>query len=124
MCSDVLEALFDDLNTPQSIAALHALRSEAAKGSKPAAACLKASARMMGLLQLTPQAWKAWRPTALLLDETQIAVLISARLAARKGKDFKRSDEIRDELAKMGIALKDSKDPQTGEIVTTWEVAR
>ena len=30
----------------------------------------------------------------------------------------------RDELAKMGIALKDSKDPKTGEIVTTWEVAR
>ena len=50
--------------------------------------------------------------------------LIDARLEARKRKDFKESDRIRDELAKMGIALKDSKDPKTGEIVTTWEVAR
>ena len=59
LCADVLEALEDDLNTPQAIAALHALRSEAAKGAKPAAACLKASARLMGLLQSTPAEWKA-----------------------------------------------------------------
>ena len=50
--------------------------------------------------------------------------LIAARKAARAAKDFAESDRIRDELAKMGIALKDSKDPKTGEIVTTWEVAR
>ncbi len=41
LCADALQALEDDLNTPQAIAALHALRSEAAKGSKPAAACLR-----------------------------------------------------------------------------------
>ena len=28
------------------------------------------------------------------------------------------------ELAAMGIELKDTKDPKTGELVTTWEVAR
>ena len=71
LCADVLEALEDDLNTPQAIAALHALRSEAAKGAKPAAACLKASARLMGLLQSTPAEWKAWRPAALAVDEKQ-----------------------------------------------------
>lgn len=57
-------------------------------------------------------------------QKEKIAALIAARLAARKDKNFKESDRIRDELAKMGIALKDSKDPKTGEIVTTWEVAR
>ena len=57
-------------------------------------------------------------------DEANIKSLVDARLAARKAKDFKESDRIRDELAKMGIALKDSKDPKTGDIVTTWEVAR
>jgi cysteinyl-tRNA synthetase len=36
----------------------------------------------------------------------------------RRAKDFKESDRIRDELAKMGVVLKDSKDG------TTWEVAR
>ena len=38
--------------------------------------------------------------------------------AARKAKDFKESDRIRDELAKMGVVLKDTKDG------TTWEIAR
>ncbi len=75
LCADVLEGLEDDLNTPQAIAGLHALRVEAAKGAKPAAACLKASARLMGLLQLTPQAWKGWRPAALAIDDRQIGSL-------------------------------------------------
>ena len=64
-----------------------------------------------------------------LLDRTQkqssaIEDLIDARLAARKAKDWKESDRIRDELAAMGIQLKDAKNPQTGEIETTWEVKR
>ena len=50
--------------------------------------------------------------------------LVEARNAARKAKDFKEADRIRDELAAMGIELKDAKDPKTGELVTTWEVAR
>jgi cysteinyl-tRNA synthetase len=53
-----------------------------------------------------------------------VATMIAARLEARKRKDFKESDRIRDELAKMGITLKDSKNKETGEIETTWEVAR
>ena len=37
------------------------------------------------------------------------------RAAARARKDFKESDRIRDELAAMGVVIKDSKDG------TTWE---
>ncbi len=33
-------------------------------------------------------------------------------------------DRIRDELAAMGIQLKDTKNKDTGEIETTWEVRR
>jgi cysteinyl-tRNA synthetase len=124
LCADVLQALEDDLNTPQAIAALHALRSEAAKGSKPAAACLKASAGLMGLLQLSPTVWKAWRPESVAVDEQTIAASVAARNAARKAKNFKEADRIRDQLADMGIQLKDAKDPATGEIRTTWEVKR
>jgi cysteinyl-tRNA synthetase len=43
--------------------------------------------------------------------------MIQARNSARKEKNFKESDRIRDELAAMGVVLKDSKDG------TTWELA-
>jgi len=124
LCADVLESLADDLNTPQAIAALHALRSEAAKGARPAAACLKSSAGLMGLLQSSAGEWKTWRPAALTIDEREVERLVDARNAARKARNFKEADRLRDELAAKGIQLKDSKDPQTGEIVTTWEVKR
>jgi cysteinyl-tRNA synthetase len=48
----------------------------------------------------------------------KVGALIEARDAARKAKNFAESDRIRDELAKMGVVLKDSKDG------TTWEIAR
>ena len=124
VCADVLESLEDDLNTPQAIAALHALRSEAAKGVKPAAACLKASARMMGLLQLAPETWRGWRPASARVDDAKIERLITARNAARKARNFKEADRIRDELSAMGIQLKDAKNPKNGEIITTWEIKR
>jgi cysteinyl-tRNA synthetase len=121
---DVLAALEDDLNTPQAIAALHVLRSEATKGSASAKAMLKSSARLMGFLQQSTAEWTSWRPASLEIDETRVAELIAARAAARKQRDFKESDRIRDELGALGVALKDTKDPVTGEIVTTWDAKR
>jgi cysteinyl-tRNA synthetase len=118
LCADTLDALEDDLNTPKAIAALHELRTEAAKGAKGAAACLKASARTLGLLQHTAAEWQSWRPASIVIDESRVKLLIDARNVARKARDFKESDRIRDELAKMGVVLKDSKDG------TTWEIAR
>jgi cysteinyl-tRNA synthetase len=57
-------------------------------------------------------------------NQDKVKELIAKRNAARKAKNFKEADRIRDELSAMGIQLKDAKDPQTGEIVTTWEVKR
>ncbi len=57
-------------------------------------------------------------------DEARLRALIAARNAARAAKNFKEADRIRGELEAMGIMLKDAKDPKTGELVTTWEVAR
>jgi cysteinyl-tRNA synthetase len=49
--------------------------------------------------------------------------LIAARAAARARKDFAESDRLRDELAAMGVVLRDGKDAD-GKPVTTWEIAR
>ena len=114
----MLDALADDLNTPKMLTALHELRAEAVKGSKPAAACLKASAQMIGLLEETAAEWAAFRPASIAVDEIQVVTLIDARNAARRMRNFQESDRIRDELAKMGVVLKDTKDG------TTWEIAR
>jgi cysteinyl-tRNA synthetase len=118
LCADALDALMDDLNTPKALAALHVLRDEAVKGSKPAAACLKASAQLLGVLLGSAEAWASFRPASITIDDAKVKNLIDARNAARKSKDFKESDRIRDELAAMGVVLKDSKDG------TTWEIAR
>ena len=49
----------------------------------------------------------------------QVEALISARLQARKAKNWGESDRIRDELAAMGVSIKDNKDG-----TTSWEVKR
>ena len=118
LSADAVTALADDLNTPQAFAAMHELRSDAAKGKAGAAASLKATAQLLGLLQLTAKQWTEWRPASVKIDETKVEASIAARTAARKSKNFKEADRIRDELAKMGVVLKD------GPEGTTWELAR
>ncbi|MEX6504879.1 cysteine--tRNA ligase [Jiella sp. M17.18] len=49
---------------------------------------------------------------------------IDQRLAFIRSKNWAEADRIRDELLEKGIQLKDGKDPQTGERITTWEVKR
>jgi cysteinyl-tRNA synthetase len=117
LCADALDALLDDFNTPKALTALHELRGEAAKGAKPAAACLKASAQLVGLLQKSSGEWYALGSAS--VDESKVVNLIAARNAARKLKNFKESDRIRDELKAMGVELEDKKDG-----TTAWKVRR
>jgi cysteinyl-tRNA synthetase len=111
---EVLEALNDDLNTPQAIVELHKLFDKSQKGQIPSSV-VRSSCRFLGIdvaeVNLAETILKQ-------VDETAVASLIEQRSAARKMKDFKESDRIRDELAKMGVVLKDSKDG------TTWEIER
>jgi cysteinyl-tRNA synthetase len=116
----VLEALMDDLNTPKVITELHKLHSAGHWGG------LRAALNFLGLSadRANIERVKARDDKASTATKAQVDALIGARNAARAAKDFKEADRIRDELAAMGITLKDAKDPKTGELVTTWEVAR
>ena len=104
----VLEALSDDLNTPKAIAELHALDRPGAQNE------LGETLKALGFVGnlSSPKAETA-------VDEATVNGLISARLDARKAKNWAESDRIRDELAEMGIAIKDNKDG-----TTSWELKR
>lgn len=62
--------------------------------------------------------------TKLGINAHVIEVAIKERLGFFAAKNFAEADRIRDELLEQGIQLKDGKDPETGERVTTWEVKR
>jgi cysteinyl-tRNA synthetase len=114
----IVEALSDDLNTPKAIAELHALRGRAGHKS------LAGSLAFLGLSGGGFAAWRDSRAPTLSVSSEQVEGLLADRAAARKAKNFGEADRIRAELDAMGVALKDSKDPTTGELVTTWEVKR
>lgn len=117
-----MEALLDDLNTPRALAVLFDLAKQAntatdmAEKARIKAALLGAGA-LIGLLGQDPEAWFAGGGIAPHIDAEEIEALIAARAAARKAKDFKESDRIRDELAGRGILIEDG--PQG----TLWRVA-
>nr|WP_316225309.1 cysteine--tRNA ligase [Bradyrhizobium sp. SZCCHNS3052] len=54
----------------------------------------------------------------------EIEELVRLRQLARARKDFGESDRLRDLLAKMGVTVKDGKDPKTGEPIMIWEDAQ
>jgi cysteinyl-tRNA synthetase len=114
----VIEPLSDDLNTPQMIASLHGLRNSAASGSERDRSAFAASLRLLGFLSESAAEWKGRKQQASGVDVNQVDGLIAARAAARARKDFQESDRIRDQLAAMGVVIKDSK------AGTTWEIAR
>ena len=122
----MVEALCDDLNTPQAIAELHKLyRAKNYPGLLAASAFLGFSGKRQniartahGAATLAAISGVSASATVAGEEKRKIENLIEARNSARKAKNFAESDRIRDELAAMGVVLKDSKDG------TTWEIAR
>ncbi|MGX1354038.1 cysteinyl-tRNA synthetase [Bradyrhizobium elkanii] len=118
----MVEALYDDLNTAQAMAVLHGLRG-AASSSEQSRKEFAGSLRLLGFLSESAAAWEARKQQASGVDAAAVEALIAERTAARARKDFKESDRIRDQLAAMGVAIKDGKDAE-GKPITIWEVAR
>jgi cysteinyl-tRNA synthetase len=107
--ADVLAALADDLNTPFALTLLHEI-DDARELDKA-----------LSLFGIDLHCYERWvtNDKATAVNNNLVESLISVRLAARASKNWAESDRIRDELAAMGVALKDNKDG-----TTTWEVKR
>jgi cysteinyl-tRNA synthetase len=112
--TDVLDALTDDLNTPHAVAGLHRLG-----GQDSAPERLKASANLLGLLQQTRSERQAVALSEAKIDTTQINAIIAERAEARATRNWAESDRLRDQLAALGVAIKDNKDG-----TTSWEPKR
>ena len=89
-----------------------------AKVPAPAAAAIKASANLLGLLTQKRSERQAAGLAAAAVDRGEVERLVAVRVAARAAKNWAESDRLRDALATMGVVVKDSKDG------TTWEFKR
>ena len=109
----VLNALYDDLNTPLVIAEINKILKEQ-KGVQLKSS-LMAIGDLMGLFQQDPSEYFASDDGVSDEDVAKIEALIAERIEAKDNKDFARADEIRAELSDMGIEIKDTREG------TNWE---
>ncbi len=129
-------ALDDDFNTPELFASLFSVirvfNGQVRLGQKMTADTkatveifrhlILEHGKLMSLFQESPQKYLRLLDDMLLgqknLERSKIDELVQKRIDARVAKDFAKSDELRDQLAQLGIVIQDS--PQG----TSWEVAK
>ena len=104
---EFIAAMEDDLNTADALAAIFTLVRDinTAIANNAGKATLEACADIFD--QLTGVLGLVYNRKTENLD-SEIEALIEERTNARKARDFKRADEIRDQLKAMGIILEDT----------------
>ena len=113
---EILEPLFDDLNTPGYIANLHKLFDKAKIGKNKEKELFISACNFVGLLVESKEDWIYSRRKALMIDSKEIQERIALRNQARDNKNYKEADKIRDELLDKGVLIED-KDGKT-----SWKI--
>jgi cysteinyl-tRNA synthetase len=120
-----IEAMDDDFNTPQALTVLHemaGLINKLKSGDPPGAAALSAELEAMGnvlgLLERRPEAYLKENVQSAGPADAEIESAILQRNAARKSKNWKEADRLRDWLSDAGVVLED------GAQGTTWRRMR
>ena len=113
---DMLLPLYDDLNTPGYIANLHKLFDKAKNGNDKDKKIFISACNFIGILKETKIEWLNFKKKKSLISEEEILKKIDLRNKARKSKDFKEADKIRDELIEKGVLIED----ENGK--TSWKI--
>ena len=112
------EAMNDDFNTPEAVAALFDLANEVNRNHSAALASqLRSLAGLLGLLGRDADAFLRSGPGSAAIGTQAIEEKIAARAAAKKAKNYAEADRIRRQLLDAAIVLEDT--PQG----TTWRRA-
>jgi cysteinyl-tRNA synthetase len=119
-----VDSMNDDFNSREALAVMYDLVREIntvaktdIKQAEALVAELKGMGAVLDILGADPEAFM--QGSSLIgsgnnLEAEDIEALIADRVAAKKGRDFSRADEIRDELLSQGVILEDSREG------TTW----
>ena len=113
---ELLAPLYDDLNTPSYIANIHKLYEKAHQGNVQDKEVFTTACNFIGLLSETKDQWLKFKKEKSEISEEEILSKIKERDKARRDKDYKLSDKIRDELLNKGVLIED-KDGKT-----TWKL--
>ena len=111
--SNIIEGLYDDLNTPKVIAELNVLSNQISSANENKKIEIKFNllevGKILGILQENPDKWLGYGKSEN-LEESMIEGLIKNRNEARREKNFDMADKIRDQLKEMGIEIEDTSD--------------
>jgi cysteinyl-tRNA synthetase len=109
---EIVQPLYDDINTPGYIANLHKLYDKANKGNDEDKKIFNSACNFIGLLQETKEEWLNYKKGKIEISEKEIENKIDLRNKARVDKNYKEADNIRDYLLDKGVLIED-KDGKT-----------
>jgi cysteinyl-tRNA synthetase len=109
---EIIQPLYDDINTPGYIANLHKLYDKANKGNDTDKQIFNSACNFIGLLQETKEEWLDYKKGKIDILDTEIENKIELRNKARADKNYAEADNIRDYLLDKGVLIED-KDGKT-----------
>jgi cysteinyl-tRNA synthetase len=112
-------AVSDDLGTPKVMALLSAVLTDKKLDPVDALRLVGSLDLLLGLKLLTLEPGSLMiRPVGATLTDDEVHARVQQRERARGERDFKRADEVRDELGKAGIILED----EAGGTTWSWRI--